>query len=295
MRPLHKLGFVGKFAKSMVPLAASSVTALHMEEVLRYAEAGAALLQGKGSGSGWDLDAEVRAAAACIHRPDPVLFDIGANYGKWARGIVQLFPATQKLILFEPQEECVTALGKLDLPGKVIVPCAVADRPGSQTFFVGTQGWAAASFYERAETCFSEVRQRQINVPVTTIDEVVEKEKIQFVDFAKFDIEGAELSALRGGARTFRRQAIGALSIEFGSGNINSRTFFRDFWDFLTGHGFELFRVLPGGRMLRIEGYYEDLEHFRGVSNYVARGRTTGASALFGSGGQLDASSVRRK
>lgn len=109
---------------------------------------------------------------------------------------------------------------------------------------------------------------------------MIEKEGIQFVDFAKFDVEGAELSALHGGARTFSRKAIGALSIEFGSSNINSRTFFRDFWDFLTGYGFELFRVLPGGRTLRIEEYYEDLEHFRGVSNYVARRPTTGAPEL---------------
>jgi FkbM family methyltransferase len=271
MKPLHKMGIVGKIAKSMIPLASSSATALRMQGLLRYAEIGTELLQGKGAGAGWDLEAEVRAAAACIRRPNPVLLDVGANYGHWAEGMVRSFPGTQKVVLFEPQEECIATLDKLDLPGKVVVPSAVGDQPGSQTFYVGTQGWAGASLYKREETFFTEVEQRKITISVTTLDHVVEKEGIEFVDFAKFDIEGAELAALRGASQTFSRGAIGAMSLEFGSGNINSRTFFRDFWGLLTGHGFEIFRVLPGGRTLRIRQYYEDLEHFRGVSNYIAR------------------------
>ena len=217
------------------------------------------------------MRAEIRAAAACIGRCNPILLDVGANHGKWARGMVQSFPATQKILLFEPQQECLERLYKLDLPGKVIVPSAVGDKPGTHTFYVGPEGWGAASFYERADTFFSKIEQRQITVPVTTLDTVIENEGIEFVDFVKFDIEGAELAALQGAARSFSRGAIGALSLEFGSGNINSRTYFRDFWLFLTDLGFEIFRVLPGGRTSRIGQYYEDLEYFRGVSNYIAR------------------------
>jgi len=58
---------------------------------------------------------------------------------------------------------------------------------------------------------------------------------------------------------------------EFGAPNIYSRTFFSDFWDLLTADGFRLDRILPGGRLLRIDSYSEELEHFRGVSNYLAR------------------------
>lgn len=267
----HKSGVVKRLAQLTIPVVASSASALHMQWLLRYAEIGIELLQGKGSGSGWDLDAELLAAAACIRRPNPVLLDVGANYGEWAQGMVRLFPATQKIVLFEPQEECLAQLRRLDLPGKLIIPGAVGDRPGTSSFYVGTEGWAGASFYERTETFFSEMRQRQIEVRVRTLDEVIEREGIEFIDFAKFDIEGAELEALRGASRAFSRGAIGAISVEFGSGNMNSRTYFRDLWGFLTGYGFEIYRVLPGGRRLRIRQYYEDLEHFRGVSNYIAQ------------------------
>jgi hypothetical protein len=50
----------------------------------------------------------------------------------------------------------------------------------------------------------------------------------------KMDIEGHELFALRGAKRALARGVIRPLSFEFGTGNINSRTFFRDYWDLLT-------------------------------------------------------------
>jgi FkbM family methyltransferase len=249
-----------------------------MQGVVRYAELGASLLQGKGAGSGWDMSAEVRAAAACISRPDPILLDVGANRGNWSVGMLQLFPATRRIVLFEPQQDCLPTLHALDLPGKVVVPSAVSDHSGTDPFYVSGTGWGAASLYERKETFFAHREQAETRISVTTLDAVLEREGLEFVDFAKFDIEGAELAAFRGAARSFSRGAIGALSLEFGSGNINSRTFFRDFWDLLTGYGFEISRVLPGGRTLRIASYYEDLEYFRGVSNYICR--TAGSSAV---------------
>jgi hypothetical protein len=86
----------------------------------------------------------------------------------------------------------------------------------------------------------------------------------------KMDIEGHELFALRGAQRALTSRKIGALSFEFGCGNINSRTFFRDFWNLLNGSGFDIWRIAPGGREVRIIEYYEDLEYFRGATNYVA-------------------------
>jgi hypothetical protein len=51
---------------------------------------------------------------------------------------------------------------------------------------------------------------------------------------------------------------------------VNSRTFFRDFWELLAPLSFELRRICPGGKTTVVKSYYEDLEPFRGVTNYVA-------------------------
>ena len=83
------------------------------------------------------------------------------------------------------------------------------------------------------------------------------------------DLEGHELFALNGATTALKLGYIKALSFEFGAGNVNSRTFFRDFWELLTPLGFELRRICPGGVTVPVREYYEDLEFFRGVSNYV--------------------------
>ena len=78
------------------------------------------------------------------------------------------------------------------------------------------------------------------------------------------------LFALRGATHALSQGIVRALSFEFGAGNVNSRTFFRDFWELLSPYGYGFHRICPGGTTLTISDYYEDLEFFRGVSNYLA-------------------------
>lgn len=51
---------------------------------------------------------------------------------------------------------------------------------------------------------------------------------------------------------------------------MNSRTFFRDYWELLTSAGYVLHRILPGGWTVPVGRYEDTAEHFRGVSNYLA-------------------------
>jgi hypothetical protein len=112
-------------------------------------------------------------------------------------------------------------------------------------------------------------------VEVSTIDQVIESQKIDFVDFMKMDVEGHKLFALRGTWQSLASRKIGALSFEFGCGNINARTFFRDFWELLTGAGFSIWRIPPFGKDILVSDYYEDTEYFRGATNYVAELKPT--------------------
>jgi hypothetical protein len=86
------------------------------------------------------------------------------------------------------------------------------------------------------------------------------------IDIVKIDIEGHELSALKGfGA------ALGAVKVvqfEFGGTDIDTRTFFKDFWLLFAAHGFEIYRITPFGE-LKISSYRESDECFS-ISNYVA-------------------------
>jgi len=110
----------------------------------------------------------------------------------------------------------------------------------------------------------------EVTVNIITIDEVVEREGIQSIDFMNMDVEGHELAVLRGAKKSLDAGIIKALSIEFGACNLNSRTFFYDFWDLLIPLGYRFYRITPGGTLLKVDEYYEDLEYFRAATNYIA-------------------------
>jgi hypothetical protein len=60
-------------------------------------------------------------------------------------------------------------------------------------------------------------------------------------------VHGHELQALEGAAELLRAGRIRAIQFEFGGANVDSRTFFRDFWNLLYGRfGYSLYQILPG-------------------------------------------------
>ena len=107
-------------------------------------------------------------------------------------------------------------------------------------------------------------------VPVVTLDDALHDYGIERVDLLKLDLEGAELAALRGAARSLKSGVIRVVAFEFGCPSIYSRVFFHDLWGLLAGYGFHLARVVPGGQLLEIRETAENLSTSAGVSNYVA-------------------------
>jgi hypothetical protein len=76
---------------------------------------------------------------------------------------------------------------------------------------------------------------------------------------------------LRGASKLIERGAIGAIQFEFGAANLDSRTYFRDFFLLLSSK-YCLYRVLQDG-LFPIVSYKETYEIFKRASNYLAVGR----------------------
>jgi FkbM family methyltransferase len=230
-----------------------------------------AIIQGKGSGAGWDLQGEISVAVAHIRRPDAVILDVGANTGGWSVRLLHALGSPEcRIIQIEPSPHCCSILRALDLPQATCIEAAVGDRPGTATLYSPEPGSELASLYPRRDSYHQAYTFTEESVEVVTIDGVIADFEIDVVDLLKLDVEGHELAALHGAQESLVSRRIRALTFEFGSGNINSRTFFHDFWDMLSPLGYTIQRMCPGGVLVPVEAYYEDLEYFRGATNYLA-------------------------
>ena len=84
--------------------------------------------------------------------------------------------------------------------------------------------------------------------------------------YCKIDIEGNELNALHGAQRMLDEGKIDVIQMEFGGCNIDSRTYFRDFWNLLSAK-YKVYRVLLDG-VEEITEYGDILEIFF-CTNYL--------------------------
>ena len=266
---LYKQTLANKLAKSAAKPLSRIVCSRWLYKPARVADAYLNFLMGKGAGTGWDMAEEIRAAVARIRRPQPIVFDVGANVGNWSQALQQRIP-NAKIYMFDPSPGCQAAIREKKLPGTVLIPYALGESTGGATYYSSSPTDGTASLHPRHDSPFQDFNYEATTVKVTTIDQVLEAEKIDFVDFMKMDIEGHESFALRGARGALAARKIGALSFEFGSSNVNSHTFFRDFWEILREAGFSISRITPAGKDVPLDDYYEDEEYFRGVTNYVA-------------------------
>ncbi|HUO94174.1 MAG TPA: FkbM family methyltransferase [Rhizomicrobium sp.] len=225
--------------------------------------------QGKGFGAK-SIKHEVRAALPFLPQSNAIVFDIGANKGLWTKEMLRMAgPKIGMLYCVEPSRHNFAVLEAIGDPRVVLLKTALSDKAGEETLYFDREGSGIASLaHRRLDFAGVSIEGRE-TVSVTTLDAVLEERKIARVDFAKFDIEGFEYNAFLGGEKAFANGTIRACAFEFGGCNIDTRTYLRDFWYFLTERNYRLATINPLGPPHPIARYHERLETFT-ATNYLA-------------------------
>lgn len=189
------------------------------------------------------------------------VFDVGANVGDYTRAVLENIKHGE-VYLFEPQKELYDQLSK---NFRNCFHFGFSDREEILPIYGHRDKKGLASLYRRDLAHQNLSFGEQEKVRLVTIDDFCEKRGITKIHLLKLDVEGHELKVLRGAGRMLAN--IDMIQFEFGGCDVDSRTFFRDFWNLLSGR-YDIYRVTGGG-LRKIEKYAEKEEIFM-TSNYLA-------------------------
>lgn len=233
----------------------------------KYLENIGSIAQGKGIGS-VSISNEVEFALKILGHEPTLVVDIGANVGDYTAEILRKSPSSE-IHLFEPAMINVSRLQKRfeNFNNVFVVPVAVSNSEGEAFLYSDKPGSGLASISNRNLKHFKlflESKEKIKSIKFQTYWKDILNSR--HIDLMKLDIEGSELRALSGAGNAVKFTKV--IQFEFGGANIDTKTFFQDFWYFFSDHNFTLYRISPLGPQL-ISEYSETDEIFR-TTNFLA-------------------------
>ena len=192
--------------------------------------------------------------------------DVGASVGEYTEQLIK-FPNVACGYLFEPQIDCVETLQNKFSNHKDIniVNLALGAATGAARLFADKRGSKMASLTKLDLTHFNVDFLASEVCQVQTLDNWCASVGVT-PNFIKIDVEGHELDVLRGGCQILPK--VKMIQFEFGRANIDTKTTFKELWNFMYEIDFCIFRI-GHTRLVPIREYSEKLENYS-ISNYLA-------------------------
>lgn len=209
------------------------------------------------------------------HAPSRPLrvFDVGGNTGGWSIALVRHSgPWIGEIHMFEPMPGNLAKIedAKRDglfsgCPDIRVCPFALSDRNGSVTVHYENDvtGLASIDNDNAMLPARNVTLAKTLEAETRTLDSYCEANGVDRVDILKIDVEGHEMSVLKGAERMFKERRIGIVAYEIGPHQMQRREFYRDFFNFFAGHGYQNHRYRENGwSTMPIRAYRPSYEKF---------------------------------
>ena len=175
--------------------------------IVRLIEVEVNRIQGKGGGE-LTVEQEARIALDFLGHADSenlVVFDVGANQGLYTEAILRLAPQA-KIFAFEPSSSARAVLErKFQGDEKIeVIPTALGESIASAELWSDVPGSGLASLTKRRLDHFGIDFNYSERIEVTTLDSFINSVGI-VPDILKMDVEGHELSVLKGGLGNLKK------------------------------------------------------------------------------------------
>lgn len=201
-----------------------------------------------------------------------VIFDVGGNVGNYSKALAAFFGEQAYIHAFEPSEKTYQQFIKNTATLKDIKAnnVGLSDKAEILPLYTNPQFSGLSSLYHRNLAHHGIAVNKSESIRLTTLDQYCERNFIDRINFLKLDTEGHELKVLKGASNMLEKERIDFIQFEFGGCNIDSRTFFQDFF-YLLNSRYKIYRILPYG-MSEVKAYDESQEIFMTI-NFLAERR----------------------
>ena len=221
------------------------------------------------SGEAW----VIRQCARQVPAGEPfVLFDGGANDGSYALDAIHIAGRHASVHCFEPSPVSYRKLTATFAahPQVKTLNFGLSNQERTATLFSHPGGAKEASLVKRDIGHWGLEQTQSETVRLRRLDDYCREAGVERIDLLKMDIEGHELPALEGAGNLLAEKRIRNIQFEFGSPDIESRTFFKDLFQLLNQH-YSLYRIVYQG-LAPIQAYSEFHENFV-TTNFLAVAR----------------------
>lgn len=226
-----------------------------------------------GPGDNYETSGEkqvVEYIKKAIKENNPTIFDIGANVGGYTSMLSKIWNEQAIIHCFEPSRKTFNQLieNTKGINNIIYNNLGCSDIEQNMLLYSYSNLSGLSSVYNRNLDHVNLKTNEVSTAFFTTIDNYCKKNNIEHIHFLKMDVEGHELSVLQGANKMISENNIDYIQFEFGGCNIDSRTFFKDFF-YLLHDKYNIFRILKNG-LFEISQYSEYYEIFVTV-NYLAQ------------------------
>lgn len=187
-------------------------------------------------------------------REDSIVVDVGAHAGEFTKLFSTLAPQG-RIYSFEPGSYARSILTRVvsvrGLRNVSIQPVGLGDKASSEILHMplkqsGSIGFGLSHLGNDKNVDGRETVEEKINL--VTLDDFVAQNGLTRLDFIKIDVEGWELRALEGGAKTIEKfhpvlmlEMVDKFLQRAGDSS-------RKLWDFLKSQGYDIYRYDENGR-----------------------------------------------
>lgn len=201
-----------------------------------------------------------------------IVFDVGANVGNYSAHVLSEMKKEGinfQLHAFEPTRATFTKLQNRCQGDEIVLNnFGLSDADKNLIIHYDTEGSGLASVHERNIGAYGIRMELSEEIKVRSLNSYITENKISRIDFMKIDVEGHELSVLRGAGDFLYPGFIHAIQFEYGGCNLDSHTTLRDLYELFQLRGFSVFQIHPK-KLTKITQYHPRLDDFQ-YQNYIA-------------------------